>query len=77
MTITTNNPDQETADEEMAVSYDGPAMAIGFNIRYMQDMLAVIGGHTARFHLQDNEAPVLITDPDQDHYRFVLMPMRV
>ncbi|MBF0158193.1 MAG: DNA polymerase III subunit beta [Magnetococcales bacterium] len=75
--VTTNNPDQETAEEEMVIQYDGPAMVIGFNARYIQDILAVIAGHSVRFHLKDSEGPALVTDPDQDHYRFVLMPMRV
>ncbi len=77
--INTNNPEQEVADEEMKVSYDGGELCIGFNARYLLEIINAIESDEMHFHIKNDEKPVLVTDPDpqKDHFRFVLMPMRV
>ncbi|MBF0624744.1 MAG: DNA polymerase III subunit beta [Magnetococcales bacterium] len=75
--VTTTNPEQEAAQEEMLTTFDGPGMSLGFNARYLLEILTVIGGETIRFHLLDEDSSVLLTDPEKNNFLFVLMPMRI
>lgn len=77
LTITTTNPEQEAAEEEMAATYTDTPQAIGFNARYLQEILAALDGSSVRLAMRNEESPVLVTDPDQDNLLYVLMPMRV
>ncbi|MBF0137193.1 MAG: DNA polymerase III subunit beta [Magnetococcus sp. DMHC-1] len=75
--ISTTNPEQEAADEEMNALYDGPDLSLGFNARYLQEILSCMDGNTVRFHLLNDEASVLVTSVEQGNFLFVLMPMRI
>ncbi|MBF0154192.1 MAG: DNA polymerase III subunit beta [Magnetococcales bacterium] len=75
--ITTTNPEQEAADEEMNVLYTGPSLSLGFNARYLQEVLSCMEGDMVRFHLLNDEASVLVTGVEHGHFLFVLMPMRI
>ncbi|MBF0272958.1 MAG: DNA polymerase III subunit beta [Magnetococcales bacterium] len=78
MRIVSVNPDQEEAEEEMAVSFEGAdPMTIGFNARYLREILTALTGETAQFAFKDDESPVLVYDPEHSNALFVLMPMRV
>ncbi len=78
MRFNTNNPEQEEAEEEMQVSLEGgDTLAVGFNVRYLREFLSVMEGENVSFFLNNEEQPVLLTDPVQLGTQFVLMPMRV
>ena len=40
--ITANNPEQEQAEEVVAVQYSGAELEIGFNVSYLLDVLSVL-----------------------------------
>lgn len=78
MRFNSNNPEQELAEEEMAISLEGgETLTVGFNARYLKEFLAVMESDTVRFSLKNHELPVLLSDPGQLGTEFVLMPMRV
>lgn len=77
LTLSANSPDAGSASEEIAVSYDAPAMEIGFNSRYLMEIASQINGESARFELSDSAAPTIIRDPEDASSLYVLMPMRV
>ncbi|MBF0447518.1 MAG: DNA polymerase III subunit beta [Magnetococcales bacterium] len=78
MLISSNNPEQEAGEEEMEVVFEGEKpITIGFNARYLREILTAMEGERVRFLLRDDEAPSLVFDPDRDNALFVLMPMRV
>jgi DNA polymerase III subunit beta len=78
MLLSSNNPEQEAGEEEMAVTFDGEdPLTIGFNARYLREILTAMDGERVRFLLRNDEAPSLVFDPDRDNALFVLMPMRV
>jgi len=52
-------------------------MEIGFNSRYLLDILGQIEGDTVEVHLADAAAPTLIRENDKAAALYVLMPMRV
>jgi DNA polymerase III subunit beta len=78
MLLSSNNPEQEAGEEPMDVVYEGEEpVTIGFNARYLREILTAMEGDRVRFLLRDDEAPSLVFDPDRDNALFVLMPMRV
>ncbi|MBF0590161.1 MAG: DNA polymerase III subunit beta, partial [Magnetococcales bacterium] len=77
LSIDTTNPEQEAADEKLGVDYDGDTMKIGFNARYLYEIIASIEADEICFRLRGEKFPVLITDAKRDRFLFVLMPMRV
>lgn len=78
MQIITVNPAQEEAEEEMAVNFDGEVpITIGFNARYLREILVAISGESVQFAFKDDESPVSVFDSERNDSLFVLMPMRV
>jgi len=75
--IQTHNPDQEEAEEEVEVVYEGEPLEIGFNVVYLLDILGSLGGDSVRARFNDSNSSVLITDPADETCRHVVMPMRL
>jgi DNA polymerase-3 subunit beta len=77
VTLTVNNPDSGSAEEEVAVGYSSSPIEIGFNSRYLMDVAAQIKAASMRFELADAGSPTVIRDPEDAQSLYVLMPMRV
>ncbi len=75
--LSTNNPEVGEASEELAVDYKGDSVAIGFNSRYLMDVLSAMDRQTIALELNDALSPCLITEEGDEHYKCVVMPMRV
>ncbi len=75
--LSTNNPEVGEASEEIAVEYKGEGLAIGFNSRYLMDVLAAMDRPSIALELTDPLSPCLITEEGDEHYKCVVMPMRV
>ncbi len=71
------NPDQEEADVELEVVYDGDDIEIGFNVNYMLDVLNVASSEIVQAALRDSNSSFLLTYPDQEDCKYVIMPMRL
>ena len=77
LTLTVNNPDSGSAEEELPVGYKDDPIEIGFNARYLLDIAGQIDGEEAIFMLNDAGSPTLIRDGGDESALYVLMPMRV
>lgn len=75
--IQSNNPEQEQADEELAVEYHGGSLEIGFNASYLLDALNAVDGDTVTMGVVDANSSCLISEPGSEIYRYVVMPMRL
>jgi DNA polymerase-3 subunit beta len=75
--LSTNNPEVGEASEELSVDYKGEAIAIGFNSRYIMDVLMAMDRETISLELSDALSPCLISEEGDEHYKCVVMPMRV
>lgn len=75
--ISSSNPDIGDAREEMEVNYNGPEMSIGFNARYMIDILQALESENVKLAVKDNMSPGLITPEGDDGFLSVIMPMRL
>ncbi len=77
MVLSANSPDQGSATEEVAVTFDGEPLEIGFNSRYLLDIASQVDGDNTQFLLGDAASPTIIRDVGDDSALYVLMPMRV
>jgi len=77
ITLSVTSPENGTAAEEVPGDYTANAFEIGFNSRYLMDILGQIDGDTVEVHLADAAAPTLIRENDKAPALYVLMPMRV
>ena len=77
ITLSVTSPENGTAAEEVSGDYGADAFDIGFNARYLMDILGQIEGDTVEVHLADAAAPTLIRENDKAPALYVLMPMRV
>lgn len=75
--IISSNSEQEEAQEDLETNYHGGGLDIGFNVNYLLDGLNNIDGNTAVFSFGDPNSSVLITNPDNEEFRYVVMPMRI
>lgn len=69
--------DEGSAEDEMDAAYESDDIEIGFNYRYLLDILAQIKGGVVQVKLTDGLSPVILRDAKDDAALFVLMPMRV
>lgn len=77
LTLSATSAEHGNASEEIDITYSGPKLEIGFNSRYMLDMMANIEGDTAQFLFNDASAPALVRDASDMSSLYVIMPMRV
>lgn len=70
-----NNPQQEEAEESLAVEYDGESMEIGFNVSYLIEALSAMSGSQVRMTLSDATSACLLEDVDEAETLFVISPM--
>ncbi|MBQ8465490.1 MAG: DNA polymerase III subunit beta [Alphaproteobacteria bacterium] len=75
--ITTSSPELGSAQEELDASYAGEVLEIGYNFRYLLDILAEITGEKVKISFADASSPSVIHDISDSSAVFVLMPMRV
>jgi len=77
LVLSAQSPDSGSAVEELDVTYSAEPMEIGFNSRYVLEMMSQLEGDTAQFLLSDTNSPALVTDPSDVGSLYVIMPMRV
>src|SRR5690606_14806441 len=75
--LSVTNPDHGTASEEIAVDFDTDGFEIGFNARYLLDIIAQIRSENAVFLFNDANSPTLVKEDGEANALYVLMPMRV
>jgi len=77
ITLSANSPDAGSAVEEIEATFDATPLEIGFNSRYLLDILGQVEGHAVRMVMADASAPTVIRDVADGSAIYVLMPMRV
>jgi DNA polymerase-3 subunit beta len=77
VTLSVTSPENGVATEEVPADYGSDGLEIGFNAKYLLDILGEIDGDTVEVHLADAAAPTLLRENDKSNALYVLMPMRV
>jgi len=76
--ISSTNAEQEEAQEELDIDYGHEALDVGFNVSYLLDFLSNVKAETVRWSVMpDANASALITLPDDESFKYVVMPMRI
>jgi DNA polymerase-3 subunit beta len=77
LTVQAHNPEQEEAEDQLEVRYEGEDLEIGFNVNYLLDALAALDGETVEVGLSDANSSCLVRLPDATDTKYVVMPMRL
>ncbi len=73
-----HNPEQEEAEEEIEVEYEGAAIEIGFNAGYVLDALNAVVTEKIKMELSDPNSSCLILPHEEAMIsKYVVMPMRL
>jgi len=72
-----HNPEQEEAEEELEIEYQGREITIGFNVAYLLDVLNVLDTEQVSMALVDSNSSTLMTPGGSSECRYVVMPMRL
>ena len=76
--LSASNPDQGEAAEDIEVSYTGEPLTVGFNARYLMDVLSVHAeGDVVEIALTDEVGPGVLKGSQDPEYTYVVMPMRL
>jgi DNA polymerase-3 subunit beta len=75
--ISSSNPELGDAKEEVEINYKGQDIKIGFNARYISDVLVNMKQDIVDIELNDQLSPGLIRPHDDQQYTCVIMPMRI
>lgn len=75
--ISAHNAEQEESEESIAAEYSGQETMIGFNGRYLRDVLAAVNSESVRMEIKDGLSPVLMYAENDSQARYVIMPMRI
>jgi len=62
---------------KLSVDNAGDSIEIGFNVTYIIDVLTNMGQDMVRIDLADANSSALITIPENDQFKYVVMPMRI
>ncbi len=71
------NPDQEEADVEIEIIYEGQPIEMGINVNYMVDVLNTSTHESVQGFIKDANSSCLLTFPDESDSKYVIMPMRL
>ena len=75
--LISTNTEQEEAEEELEIAYAKDGLDIGFNVTYLIDVLNNVNDETINFSFADANSSCLITVPNDENYKYVVMPMRI
>ena len=77
LTITSDNPDLGEVREELDAEYNGDPIAIGFNPKYVVELLGQMASDQITIALGGELDPGLVRPLGGDEYLGVVMPMRI
>jgi DNA polymerase III subunit beta len=75
--VMAHNPEQEEAEDELEIEYQGNELEIGFNVTYLLDALGALESKQVNVTLTDANSSCLIRAPENEYCRYVVMPMRL
>ncbi len=77
LNISANNPEKEQGEENLSCEYQGEEIDIAFNVNYLQEILSTIDSETIEINFFGSEKSCLITDPNSENLKYVVMPLLI
>ncbi len=75
--LSSENPEQEEANETIPLQEKVKKIVVGFNVSYLIDAVSSCEGSTVCLSLNDENSSALITSPEDNDTKYVVMPMRL
>ena len=75
--LNTINTDNSTATEDLQINYNGDEFEIGFNSKYIMDIVNNLEDDIISLNLKDGSSPIIAQEKSNSNLVYVLMPMRV
>lgn len=75
--LSSASPEVGEGKDSIMIEYSGEPFEIGFNSRYIMDVLEAVGENVVVFGISDELSPAVIMPESGNHYINVIMPMRV
>ncbi len=77
LNLNTINNESSTASEDLKTNYQGDEIEIGFNSRYIMDVVNNLQDEEISISLNDSTSPITAQEKSNKELVYVLMPMRV
>ncbi len=77
LNISANNPEKEQGEENLSCEYQGEEIDIAFNVNYLQEILTTIDSEKIEINFFGSEKSCLITDPNSENLKYVVMPLLI
>ena len=77
LNLNTINNESSSASEDLPIDYKGDEIEIGFNSKYIMDIVNNLDDIEISINLKDNTSPVIAQENSNTNLVYVLMPMRV
>ena len=77
LNISANNPEKEQGEEIVSCEYSGEEIDIAFNVNYLQEILSTIDSEKIEINFFGSEKSCLITDPNSENLKYVVMPLLI
>ena len=75
--VTSSSPEMGEAKEELAVTYEGDEILLGFNANYVIDVLNVLEEPEVILEMNDSTSAARIKAGDGENYLCIVMPLRL
>ncbi|MCK5830491.1 MAG: DNA polymerase III subunit beta [Methylococcales bacterium] len=75
--LSSHNPEHDEAEEELVIEYQGDPISIAFNSQYLLDAVSNLDSELAVLTIASNSSSCFVEEPEQQLYRFIVMPMRL
>ena len=77
LVVQAHNPENEEAEDEMEIDYQGERLEVGFNVVYLLDVLNALESEEVEVIIKDANSSALIVSSGKLESRYVVMPMRL
>ncbi|MCT4642460.1 MAG: DNA polymerase III subunit beta [Bacteriovoracaceae bacterium] len=77
LTVSANHPSLGHAVEVLPVAYDGNDIEIGFNARYMLDVLSTLDYSETIFEFNNELSPVIVRTEEYPDFLGIIMPLKL
>jgi DNA polymerase-3 subunit beta len=77
ITLVANNQEKEEAIESLEAQTIGDELKIGINATYLLDVLSFFNEATIRLSFSNTDSSVMVTSLKDNHYQYIIMPMKL
>lgn len=75
--MSSSDAENGTASEDISVEYQGEEISIGFNAKYILEMINQLDDDKIMLKFNNSSSPMIASDSSNSNLQYILMPMRV